>query len=710
MTNTADSVIEIADLDVSYRQGDGWCRVLHKVNLRIAAGETFGLVGESGCGKSTIAYQILGYRRPNSLVEGGQVLFKGVDLLRVGRAELDRLRGNRISLVPQNPTTALSPGMRVGEQIREVLRTHGVAGDRYALQTRIVELFRMVGLPHPEKIGLRYPHQLSGGQQQRVTIAMALACEPELLVLDEPTTGLDVTTQEQIVALLGDLRARIGMAMLYVTHDLGVLAQIADRVGVMYAGHMVEIAPTADLFGQPRHPYTRGLIASIPRIEATGRPAQPLKGLLQREALPPGCPFQPRCDFAEPACAVTPQRLEPVGRGHLVACQRWWTLNTPEIAWNRADSRVLADADTAALLAIDRVSLGYGRGSGLLTRLLAPPRPPVVQDLSFAIDRSETFALVGESGSGKSTVARAISGLISPLEGMIRFEGQSLPSTLGSRSNELRRRIQYIFQNPDASLNPRMTVGGILARPLEIFWGLRGNDVRDRVARALQDVRLEPRYAKRYPDQLSGGERQRVAIARALVAEPDLLLCDEILSALDVSVQANIVELLVRLRRERAVTMLFISHDLAVVRGLADRVGVLYRGQLMEIGPVEEIFAPPFHPYTHALLLAAPSLGADRRRPLSPTPHAPAPSLGRGCAFAGRCPWQVGRICEEERPPWQTTGRGLRLRCHIPLDELTSRAVWHPKEEALHQARTADCRAQPFRSSVTEAARVTPTR
>jgi len=508
---------------------------------------------------------------------------------------------------------------------------------------------------------------------------MALACDPDLLVLDEPTTGLDVTTQEQIIALLIELRARIGLSMLYVTHDLGVLAQIADRVGVMYAGHMVEMAPTGMLFRQPRHPYTRGLLASVPRLEAAGRPAErPLKGLLRRDELPVGCPFQPRCAFAEPSCADNRQRLEWVAPRHAVACQRWRAIGTPDFAVARGAARAVAAVAATPLLSLEGVTLGYGRARGPLARLIGSAVLPVVRDLSFSIDRGETFALVGEFGSGKSTVARAVSGLIEPLAGTIRFEGDVLPGSVVARSSELRRRIQYVFQNPDASLNPRMRVGAILARPLEIFRTLDGAVVRERVARALHDVRLDPGYAARFPDRLSGGERQRVAIARALVADPTLLLCDEILSALDVSVRASILELLMRLREEHAVAMLFISHDLAVVRALADRVGVLYRGQLMEIGAAAEIFAPPFHPYTHSLLLAVPSAGKTPRQNSVARQHACLPVAPTACAFAGRCLWQPGSICETTSPPWRHTATGLRLRCHLPLDELTARASWKP--------------------------------
>jgi peptide/nickel transport system ATP-binding protein len=636
------------------------------VNFSVSPGEVFGLVGESGCGKSTVALQLLGYQHPSLRVETGEVFFKGRDLTKMSRPQLDRLRGNRISYVPQNPTTALNPAIRIGKQLSEILQAHGKFARGRDLTERIATLLTLVRLPHDSEFHRRYPHQLSGGQQQRVCIAIALACNPDLVVLDEPTTGLDVTTQEQIIELLVDLRARIRMSMLYVTHDLGLLAQIADRVGVMYAGQMVEIASTDALFDTPRHPYTRGLIDSIPRIDnVSGASPRPLKGFLQRQLLPTGCAFSPRCDFSLKQCAEAPQSLKPAGEGRLVACWRWKDIVKPVSPTVEPTTQPKGSSDP--LLRLDQVSIRYNRGRRAYT---------VVRDISFTISEGETFALVGESGSGKSTIARAISGLVPPSAGNISLRSKTLSKSLRERTKEERRLVQFIFQNPDASLNPRARISRILARPLEFFFASGAAEIQASVRDALGDVRLDSSYAGRFPDELSGGERQRIAIARALVAQPLLLLCDEILSALDVSVQANILALLKRLKKERSIAMLFISHDLAVVRLLADHVCVLFRGEIMEIGSGEEVFAPPFHPYTHSLLQAVPN-PAKRKRSLDLRRRvADSPYSGAGCVYAGRCPWQMGELCVRDRPPWRKTSEGHRIRCHLPVERLTVLTQW----------------------------------
>jgi peptide/nickel transport system ATP-binding protein len=658
-------LLDIRNLTIAYRQGSGWSRAVDDVSFQVKAGEVFGLVGESGCGKSTVSLQLLGFRHLSTRVERGEVRFKGENLTALPRPALDRLRGDRIAFVPQNPTTALNPGIRVGRQITETMIAHGRVTDSTSAGSVIAEILALVGLPTHAGFLRRYPHQLSGGQQQRVCIAMALSCDPDLLVLDEPTTGLDVTTQEQIVALLADLRRRIGIAMLYVTHDLALLSQIADRIGVMYAGRMVEVAPTAEIFRNPRHPYTQGLIASIPTIEGhAALRARPLRGLLRRAELPAGCPFAPRCDHALDRCFTDRQELDALDSERAIACWRW-----QEIAPLPADAALPVaesiEITTTPVLTLRGVDIVYGHGA---------QRFQAVRDVSFDVAEGEVFALVGESGSGKSTIAKAVSGLVAPETGDIALRGTPLEGDVRDRVLEQRRLIQYIFQNPDASLNPRARIGDTVGRPLMHFFKTAGSKAREAARAALGDVRLDESYAARFPDQLSGGERQRVAIARALAAKPALLLCDEILSALDVSVQASILTLLRQLKVEHGIAMLFISHDLAVVRALADRVCVLYGGEIMEMGPREHVFAPPYHPYTYTLLQAVPV-------PLQPPGPPQANAVveprrgGEGCVYAGRCAWQIGTICETTRPPWRDGGDGLGLRCHLSIDELQAHAA-----------------------------------
>ncbi|TPG86747.1 dipeptide ABC transporter ATP-binding protein [Pseudomonas caspiana] len=655
-------LIEIRNLGIAYGGQTGWTDVVEGVCLEIARGETFGLVGESGCGKSTVAYRLLGYGAANSRVQTGEVLFEGIDLLKLDARSLARPRGNRIALVPQNPTTALSPGMRVGQQIREMILTHQALPDRVSMEHRIRDLFALVGLPD---ISRRYPHELSGGQQQRVTIAMAVSCNPDLLVLDEPTTGLDVTTQRQIIQLLSDLRSRIGMAMLYVTHDLALLAQIADRIGVMYAGKLVEVAACDRLLSHPAHPYSRGLIASIPTVLHGHSSGRGLRGMLRRDQMAEGCKFEPRCDFATATCRSTPQMLIPVADTQSVACMRWPDIADTADLTLPATSGLRPKREAARLLSVEKLSLSYAR-SGWFTELLGKTPIPIARDIDLELRAGEIVALVGESGSGKSTIARAISGRLAPKSGTIRVDGSVLEPTLAGRSVQQLRQIQYIFQNPDASLNPRRSVQGILERPLHHF-GIESSP--EILETALENVGLHVGYLNRFPEQLSGGERQRVAIARALLVNPKLLICDEILSALDVSVQTKIVELLLALKEQHCVAMLFISHDLAVVRQLADRVAVLYRGELMQMVDTNALFNSPLHPYTEMLLGAAPGLSKDDYVPKPPAMPDSQSIAGRGCPLAGRCPRQVGALCAESRPPSQMTQSGF-VRCHIPLAEL----------------------------------------
>jgi peptide/nickel transport system ATP-binding protein len=673
-------LIKIENLSVDYWQQGGWIRVIEDLNLNVGSAETFGLVGESGCGKSTTANAILGFRPRNSRYASGAVWFQDKNLLKLPARQLQRIRGASISLVPQNPTTALSPGMKVGRQITETLQVHHCLNNREEARQHAIELFRQVSLQSPDQVYDKYPHQLSGGQQQRAVIAMALACDPEIIVLDEPTTGLDVTTQAQILDLLVELRNRYQLTMFYITHNLGVVAQICTRIGVMYAGRLVEVAPTEILFHLPNHPYTQGLIASVPRISTPARKQTLLlQGLLRRDELPAGCQFAPRCEFAQEKCFTESQPLATIGSNHEVACWRWEEVPPfkQRLSENAAISPEPSDVNIQlgqqTLLTVRNLEVGYG--SNGKAHIFGRKPTIIVNDVSFDILPGETVALVGESGSGKTTIARALSGLAPYVEGKLQFTDQNdLTRRVDERTTELLRSIQLIFQNPDASLNPRQRVSKIIGQPLKIFFGLAGDSLKQRVINLLDDVRLDQSYYGRFPDELSGGERQRVAIARALAAEPILLLCDEVLSALDVSVQANILELMVDLQNKRGIAYLFISHDLAVVRSIAHRVGVLYWGSLCEIGEVEEVFNAPSHPYTDMLLRAVPEpdpghVTLQIRKDVGLLNEAPKTA----CPFAPRCPWKVGPLCEEQAPPWQSTSPSHKLRCHIPIQELYQR-------------------------------------
>lgn len=642
---------------------DGTVPIVDDLNLTIERAAALGIAGESGCGKSTLLLAMMGIVKPGLHHRAGSCRFDGLDLLDSDDRALEKLRGGRVALIPQNAGTALTPNIRIGDQIGEVLALHtDLAGS--ALQDRVVELLRQVRLPTPERLRRRFPHELSGGQLQRVGIAMALAGEPELLLLDEPTTGLDVTTQLGILHLLADLRRERNVAMICVSHDLGVIATLSDRVAIMYSGRIIEAGPTAQLLRQPAHPYSRALLASIPRISTAriplsidGRPPTPQQHL-------PGCRFAPRCGHAAEDCLSGAPELVSADGENWVAC-RHPLAGTVDFALDGKDGAGRGIAPTLPQIAIDDLSVTYQR-RGILDALL--PRPPgklAVDHLSLVLRKGEVLGLVGESGSGKSTILKAISGLWPVLSGKATFgAGTDLSAPVGGRDRTTLRAIQLIFQNPDASLNPRHSVREILAQPLRLYFNLSAGEIGQRAALLLKDVKLDASYLDRFPGDLSGGERQRVAIARAFAAEPEVILCDEITSALDVSVQASILRLIRDLAIERQVACLFVSHDLAVVQALAHRVAVLYRGHLVEIGPARAVCTAPSHPYTRALLAAVLEPGGggvlSDIRPLRDEDD----RESHGCPYAGRC---AGRLekCSTEAPSWLAGADGHGASCHL---------------------------------------------
>jgi peptide/nickel transport system ATP-binding protein len=566
--------------------------VVDEVSFTVQPGHVLGLVGESGSGKTTVALALLGLVKRGLAIGGGKVLIDGQDILALSEHELQKLRGKTVAYVPQDPGSALNPVLKVGTQLREVFAIHG--GDA----ERLTQVMAEAGLEDPGPILASYPHQLSGGQQQRVALAMAFAERPRLIVLDEPTTGLDVTTQRRVLDTVRGLCRTYQVAAVYISHDLAVVAEIADHVAVMYSGRLIEIGAARELFSTPAHPYTRGLMRAIPSLELShqllgmaGSPPRPGNR-------PAGCSFRPRCEFAIAECELRePAAVVVSDTGHAARCVR-----ATEVA-ALSGTALLARERTAPpaqepVLTISDVSVSY-------------TTKRVLRDISLDIGARKAVAIVGTSGSGKTTLARCVVGLHKDWTGKITFGGQELPPGVRGRTRDQLRKIQFVAQNPYGSLNPRQTIGQIIGEPLAHFTKLSSREHDKRVADALTSVALRESFVARYPDELSGGERQRVALARALVVDPELLVCDEITSALDVSVQAAIVELLLRLQAERGLALMFITHNLPLVRSIADDVTVISAGEVCERGPVAQVLTAPSHSYTRQLLADVPSIGAE---------------------------------------------------------------------------------------------------
>lgn len=585
--------LEVDDLRIDLT-GNG-ADVVSEISFAVRAGSLLGLVGESGSGKTTVALSLLGYTRRGLKIASGSVRLDGESLLDLDPGELRTLRGSRVAYVPQDPASALSPGLRVRTQLEEVLAAHpGRIAEQP--QDRIQAVLTEVGLDPRSDILTRYPHQLSGGQQQRVALAMAFICRPSLIVLDEPTTGLDVTTQRLVLETVRTLCRSYGSAGVYVSHDLAVVGQLVDDVAVMYAGKIMELGDTSRIFRRPVHPYTRGLLAAIPSpdraavlVGMEGRPPSP-------ESHRQGCPFEPRCPVRLPVCR-TELPTVPLPR-RLVRCVRATEVaSKAEVVRTPAIPDVPVSASAESLLSIRGVFARYGKHA-------------VLDAIDLDVPRRQCVALVGESGSGKTTLARCIVGLHGDWHGEILCDGQPLGRGPRDRSDEDLRRIKYVFQNPYTSLNPRKTIEQILEQPLSHFFQISRSERQERIARALEDVSLGTEFARRYPDQLSGGQRQRVAIARGLIVDPELLVCDEITSALDVSVQAVVVELIRRLQLERRLSVLFITHNLALVRSIAQSCAVMADGRIVEAGKVEDVLEHPKDPYTIRLMEDVPKFDA----------------------------------------------------------------------------------------------------
>lgn len=673
-------LLHVENLNVSYRVNGGWLRAVRDFHAQIRRGDICGIVGESGSGKSTVATAIIGYLSDNGRIEkGSSIRFSGEELTTKGRLAMQSLWGTQIKLVPQNPAAALNPSIKVGEQLAEIARYH-LGMNRHDARKAAVEMFGKVQLADPESVVFRYPHELSGGMQQRVVIAMALITRPRLLILDEPTTGLDVTTEAVILDLIRDLIDDMQAAALYITHNLGVVAQVCDQVIVMYAGEIMADGWVKKVFIEPIHPYTIGLLNSIPKLGQSKRQGalQSIEGSPPSLKNPPkGCVFAQRCPAAVEKCYTEKPELEHTHEGRLVRCHRWQEIHSGVldiIPETQADVEQVERLERESLLKVENMTKHFGVRRSLMEVIQGKKPAPIraVDGVNFGVQKGRTLGLVGESGSGKTTLSRLIIGLTERTDGEIELMKIKIRSNVRERSADVLAQMQMIFQNPQNSLNPYLTVGQQIRRPLMKLAKMKHDEAAQEVYRLLRAVNLQDDYASRFPGELSGGEKQRVAIARAFASNPELIICDEPVSALDVSVQAAVLNLLARLQEDRDTAYIFISHDLAVVGYLADYIAVMYLGQLFEVGYGHDLFEPPYHPYTEALISAIPvpdpSHVSQRIRLQGdiPSPR----SLPTGCRFHTRCPRKIGAICETEDPPWRDDGEGHFIRCHIPLEDL----------------------------------------
>ncbi|MBZ9888419.1 ABC transporter ATP-binding protein [Mesorhizobium sp. BR1-1-3] len=664
MTNSAkaENALEVTDLSVAYRVAGRNRAVLRNLSLTIGQGEAYGLVGESGCGKSTVALTVVRYLPRNGSITGGTISLDGQNVMKLDAEALRRARAESVSMVYQDPGKALNPSIRVGRQLTEIFELGGISGQ--AATDRAIAMLNRVRISDPMSVMQRYPHQLSGGMQQRVAIAMALANDPSMLILDEPTTGLDATVEAEVLDLIAQLRQELSASILFISHNLAVVSNMCDRVGVLYAGMLVEEGPTEVVFNDPRHPYTVALLRCLPRggqRKDQGR-LDTIPGFLPGIGADiKGCAFADRCALADDRCRSELPPLYDLG-GRLSRCFH----HDKAQALPRATPSDVAPVPRAAAAPVLRVT-GLNKTYASHGHALR-----AVKDVSLDLRPGETLGLVGESGSGKTTFARLLLGLVPPdAGGTIELEGKALAPRLENRSDHQIKAMQIVFQNPDSALNRSHSIRHLIGRALKRLAGLSGKALEARLNDLVRSVRLTDRHLAVKPRQLSGGLKQRVAIARAFAGDPRIVVCDEPTSALDVSVQAAILNLLADLQSKEDVSYIFISHDLAVVRYLSDKIAVLYLGRIMELGPSEEVFSGPHHPYTEALLSAVPKLDQTETARIRLDGEIPsATNPPSGCVFHTRCPRKIGPICEQQEPPLSEAQPGHSIRCHIPYAEL----------------------------------------
>ena len=666
--DTEAALLAVSGVRIELQRRSGSLPVVEQVSFEVRDKEAVGLVGESGSGKTVTSLSLLGLLPSVMRVTDGSVRFAGRELLGLAAGELRAIRGRDIGMVFQDPIGSLNPAFTIGDQITETLLAHGGVSKRQARE-RAVELLELVGITAPKQRLDAYPHQFSIGMAQRALIAMAIACGPKLVIADEPVTALDVTVRAQILDLLRSLRERLGMSLILISHDLGVIAHSVERVAVMYAGQVVEQASVDDLFYSPRHPYTQALLESRTDTSTRGQPLRSIPGTVPRIGeMPPGCRFAPRCAYAEAACSAAPVAFESLPRGGGVRCIRHADLalrgvrpTSTEVA---RPAQTRATGDATPLLELRGLRMSFPLRGGILRRVSGHVR--AVDGVTLALRQGQTLGLVGESGSGKSSVARLVLRLMDPTGGEMRFDGQDLGGLRGGKLRTVRRDVQMVFQNPYASLDPLLPVGESVAEPLEVHLRLTAPERRKRVTELLERVGLDALYAQRFPRELSGGQCQRAAIARALALHPRLIVCDEPMSALDVSTQAQVINLLMELQRDLGLAYLLISHDLSVVHHMSDSIAVMYLGRIVEMGPAEQVYAEPRHPYTQLLLSGV--LQADPRarqeRPPTITAEAADPTIAAfGCRFRNRCP-QAMEVCRTEDPRDHPVADGW-VACHL---------------------------------------------
>ncbi|SLM19006.1 Oligopeptide/dipeptide ABC transporter, ATP-binding protein [uncultured spirochete] len=684
MTNKP--ILDIHNLNVVYETPSGPIVAIRDLALELNANEALGIIGESGCGKSTLSYAILDYL-PSNARRSGSIMFNGEDLLLKTEKEMQNYRGDRIAMVYQNPYSALNPSLTIGEQLDEVTRIHR-GFSRTQARKESIQSLQDLSLGEAEGIVRRYPHQVSGGIQQRICIAMALLCQPDIMILDEPTTALDVTTEASILDIIGELKERHRMSLIYISHDIGIVNKISDRIAVMYRGEIVELGPQEELFNHPKHPYTRALINCMPRagVKKETTRLNTIPGYVtRRSADERGCPFASRCEKKNAVCEEK-YGLREIESGHLAACDRAYATDVPDKSTfapliPKANARPGADQT-------DNASSGIEPGIGPAPLLelhevykYYKNRKRTVRALdgiNAKIEKHDVLGLVGESGCGKSTMGHLVAGLLEPTKGNIHFDGKDISLTWKHRSRDTIRDIQLVFQNPGRSLNPSFSVEQILDRPIKKMLKIRSRRERRAVMiNLLKKVDLGEEYLSRPSTRLSGGEKQRIAVARAFVTSPRLIVCDEPTSALDVSVQASVLNLLGELQEQSHTSYLFISHDLNVVNYISDHILVMYLGRVCEYGLRDEVVNPPYHPYTEALLSAAPDVNpSHKQKPIRLEGAPPDPSAQIvGCPFAGRCHKKIDGLCDTTPPPLKRLSETHYIFCHLSEDRL--RGVAH---------------------------------